>query len=426
MTRPIRLINRISRWSALLIFISITAIVVGTSLATSTALDAEAQSSVDARLRTRIERTATRIAVGKDPTKQLSAVGSDIRGVQFAWIGRDGDLVSSSIATDHLESLRELIARAQAGISIESRQVSLNGIAVAVRVGTQRLSDGSTLVALSSSPRNVEPEGDVLRRTLLLFALSAGGAGCVYVLLRFTAFRPLDRVLKREQRLIADASHEMRTTAAVISAGIELLAERRAVNPAQQQLLGDLRSESQRLNRMVRDLLTRSSLPLESTQSEGNSADLQTIIEHALRRAILIAPKHVRFEEALPVKSLKQISVSRDLLDSALDALLENAAHHAVSRVLVNCAIDDGVVNIFIDDDGSGVPLPLRESIMQPFARVESNRGTSGAGLGLAIASAAAGQLGGQLSIEDSPLGGARLRLQFVPVQPVKNVTSKS
>ena len=211
----------------------------GTSLATSTALDAEAQSSVDARLRTRIERTATRIAVGKDPTKQLSADGSDIRGVQFAWIGRDGDLVSSSIATDHLESLRELIARAQAGISIESRQVSLNGIAVAVRVGTQRLSDGSTLVALSSSPRNVEPEGDVLRRTLLLFALSAGGAGCVYVLLRFTAFRPLDRVLKREQRLIADASHEMRTTAAVISAGIELLAERRAVNPAQQQLLGD-------------------------------------------------------------------------------------------------------------------------------------------------------------------------------------------
>jgi signal transduction histidine kinase len=424
--RPIRLIQRINRWTALLIFISITAIVVGTSLATSTALDADAHSSVDARLRTRIERTATRITVGKDPTKQLAAVGSDIRGVQFAWIGRDGNLVTSSIATDHLESLRELIARAQAEISIESREISLNGIGVAVRVGTQRLADGSTLVALSSAPRNIEPEGDVLRRTLLLIALSTGGAGCVYVLLRFTAFRPLDRVLKREQRLIADASHEMRTTAAVISAGIELLVDRNAVNPAQQQLLGDLRSESLRLNRMVRDLLTRSSLPLQSTQSGGATADLQTVIEHALRRAILIAPREVRVDESLPVQSLKQIAVSRNLLDSALDALLENAAHHAVSRVLVSCAIDDGVVNICIDDDGSGVPLELRESIMQPFARVESNRGASGAGLGLAIASAAARQLGGQLSIEDSPLGGARLRLQFVPAQPVKNVIAET
>jgi signal transduction histidine kinase len=279
---------------------------------------------------------------------------------------------------------------------------------------------------LSSAPRNIEPEGDLLRRTLLLIALSASGAGCVYVLLRFTAFRPLDRVLKREQRLLADASHEMRTTAAVISAGIELLTERRAVNPAQQQLLGDLRSESQRLNRMVGDLLRRSSLQLESTQSEGTVADLQTVIEHALRRAILIAPKEVRVEKSLPVQPLKQIIVSRNLLDSALDALLENAAHHAVSRVLVSCAIDGGVVNILIDDDGSGVPRELRESIMQPFARVESNRGTSGAGLGLAIASAAAGQLGGRLKIEDSPLGGARLRLQFAPSQPVRNVISET
>ena len=425
MNRPLRLIRRIDRWSALLIFASITTIVIGTSLATSAALDADAQSAVDVRLRTRIERAAARIAVGKDLGKQLATAVSDQKGVQIAWVGPSGNIIDSSSAPEHISALRDQIARSGNGISLEIGDIALNGISVTVRVGTQRLADGSTLIAFAAAPRNRELGGDVARQFALLIALSAAGAACVYALLRFTAFRPLDRALQREQRLMADASHEMRTTASVISAGVELLAERNAVSPSQDQLLEDLRSESFRLNRMVRDLLRRSSLPNEETLPEVSSADLQTVIEQSVRRVNMIAPVNVRVETSLQPLRKGMFAVPRAILESVLDALLENAVQHAESQVRVGFEIDGPQVSVLVDDDGSGIAAEHRAAVMQPFARVESDRGTSGSGLGLAIASAAAGRLGGRLSIGDSPLGGARVRLQFEPGQPVGTVISK-
>ena len=301
----------------------------------------------------------------------------------------------------------------------------LNGIAVTVRVGTERLADGSTLIAFAAAPRNRDPGGDVPRQFALLIALSVAGAGCVYVLLRFTAFGPLDRALKREQRLVADASHEMRTTAAVISAGVELLVERKAVSPSQQQLLADLQSESQRLNRMVRDLLKRSNLPQEAIAVQGGLVELKSVVEHAVRRAALVSPRRVRVETSLEALQGRRDLVAQSVLDSALDALLENAVQHAASRVSVGCEIESRYVNLLVDDDGPGIAPEHRAIVMQPFARVESHRGTPGSGLGLAIARSAAGRLGGSLSIEDSPLGGARLRLRFEPAKPVGTVITE-
>ncbi|MGI9095816.1 MAG: sensor histidine kinase [Candidatus Limnocylindrus sp.] len=415
MNRPLRLIQRINRWSALLIFTSITAIVIATSLATGAVLDADAQSAIDSRLQTRIDRTTTRILTGKEPGKQLAAVASEQKGVQIAWIGRDGEVIASSAAAEQLAALRAQVARAEVEIRFEAGEVTLNGIAVTVRVGTKRLADDSILLAFAAAPRNSDLGGDLPRQLALLIALSAAGAGCVYVLLRFTAFGPLNRALKREQRLIADASHEMRTTAAVISAGVELLVERNAVSPAQKQLLADLRSETHRLNRMVRDLLKRSNLPQEAMLPEVSLADLRTVIEHAVRRATLIAPSHVRVQSSLESLHSQKVPVLESVLESALDALLENAVRHAESRVLVTYERSGPHVNVIVDDDGPGIDPEHRDTVMQPFARIESNRGTSGSGLGLAIASAAAQRLGGGLTIEDSPLGGARLRLLFKP-----------
>lgn len=425
MNRPLRLIQRIGRWSALLIFVSITVIVIATSVAISAALDVDAQSAVDARLRTRIDRTATRIAAGKDPGKQLATAVSDQKGVQIAWVGPGGDIIASSAAPEHIAALRDQIARSENEISFGMGDIALNDIAVTVRVGTQRLADGSALIAFAAAPRNRVLGGDVARQFALLIALSAAGAACVYAILRFTAFRPLDRALQREQRLIADASHEMRTTAAVISAGVELLAERNAVNPSQNQLLEDLRSESLRLNRMVRDLLRRSSLPNEATLPEVSFVDLQSVIEQSVRRVTMIAPDNVRVETSLQPLRKGTFVVPRAILESALDPLLENAVQHAESHVCVGFEIGGPLVSVLVDDDGPGIAPEHREAVMQPFARVESDRGTSGSGLGLAIASAAAGRLGGSLSIEDSPLGGARVCLQFEPGQSVGTVISK-
>ena len=96
-----------------------------------------------------------------------------------------------------------------------------------------------------------------------------------------------------------------------------------------------------------------------------------------------------------------------------------------ICRVSIGCDIESRYVNLLVEDDGPGIAPEHRAIVMQPFARVESHRGTPGSGLGLAIARSAAGRLGGSLSIEDSPLGGARLRLRFEPAKPVGTVITE-
>ena len=74
--------------------------------------------------------------------------------------------------------------------------------------------------------------------------------------------------------------------------------------------------------------------------------------------------------------------------------------------------IEAGGVKLEVSDAGPGIPLLSRNKVFGKFQRL--NDGGFGTGLGLAIARAAAEAQGGQLRIEDSPLGGARF-VMFVP-----------
>jgi two-component system OmpR family sensor kinase len=70
-------------------------------------------------------------------------------------------------------------------------------------------------------------------------------------------------------------------------------------------------------------------------------------------------------------------------------------------------------VQVFVDDDGSGIPEGEREAVFEPFYRLEGSRSrsTGGTGLGLTIAKQIAEAHGGSIGIETSPLGGARLKV---------------
>ncbi len=90
--------------------------------------------------------------------------------------------------------------------------------------------------------------------------------------------------------------------------------------------------------------------------------------------------------------------------------LIDNALKYG-DRVEVGLMRDGGLIELTFDDDGPGIPADQRELMFEPFARLESsrNRGTGGAGLGLAIVRTLAEAHGGTAHVCGSPLGGARL-----------------
>jgi len=102
-------------------------------------------------------------------------------------------------------------------------------------------------------------------------------------------------------------------------------------------------------------------------------------------------------------------------LDRALANLVDNAARHARSEVLVSVSRDRDRVRVTVDDDGPGIPVIDRERIFERFTRLDGSRARDrgGAGLGLAVVRSIATRHSGFVWAGSSPLGGARFTLDL-------------
>jgi two-component system osmolarity sensor histidine kinase EnvZ len=103
-----------------------------------------------------------------------------------------------------------------------------------------------------------------------------------------------------------------------------------------------------------------------------------------------------------------------DAMRRCLGNLVGNARRHG-GHVWVTVVLGAKGVDIFIDDDGPGIPLAERENVFRPFFRLDPARSPDqgGVGLGLTIARDVARGHGGDLTLEDSPQGGLRVRLHL-------------
>lgn len=100
-------------------------------------------------------------------------------------------------------------------------------------------------------------------------------------------------------------------------------------------------------------------------------------------------------------------------LARAFANIIENAARYAKTTVKISEHDFDDRVEIIIEDDGPGIPDDKKRDALRPFVRLDDARGTDtgGTGLGLSIAQTAIENHGGQMFLENSELGGLRVRI---------------
>ena len=111
-----------------------------------------------------------------------------------------------------------------------------------------------------------------------------------------------------------------------------------------------------------------------------------------------------------------EVTVRPAAFKRCLANLVSNATRFA-STVAITGHRDHRWLTVTVDDDGPGIPPPLREDVFKPFLRLDDarNQDEGGTGLGLAIARDIARSHGGDITLGDSPLGGLRATVR-VPV----------
>ena len=203
------------------------------------------------------------------------------------------------------------------------------------------------------------------------------------------------------RRFLADASHELRTPIAALQASVETLLREQPERPERDRLEAAVARESERLGRLVDDLLGLARLEAHPTRTP---VDLATIVRPLIEDAHARAPG-----AAITLSADNDTTVSGD--PDALERVLRNLIDNALAAIQPTGVIEvrlqrcNGYVQARVADDGPGVPEHQRERIFERFVRLDTTK--PGHGLGLAIARRIAQQHDGDLTCDPTPNGAS-------------------
>jgi signal transduction histidine kinase len=347
-------------------------------------------------------------------------------GGPWAILGPDGTALASSLLGSSEFPVREALA--YAGEVGDVRTVMIGQIEYRVMtlpVRHPQEPGGRVLAYVQVAGRLdvTDAQRQNLFSSLIILGLVALGAALLvayFVTRRVIA--PIAAAASRERAMVAKASHELRTPASVILSSAEILEREGLIKPAGRDLLRGIAEESQRLGRLSADLLT---LSRGTAGARGNAPDKLTLepmdalvlVQRAVERATPMASKAglsvVSDVGTTPMK----IRGDADRLLQLLLNLVENAIRHSPpeGKITIGGRASANGVQLWVDDDGLGIPTDEREVVFDAFYRSPASRAmnSEGSGLGLAIARAIATGHGGTLNVLDAPSGGARLQLEL-------------
>jgi heavy metal sensor kinase len=224
----------------------------------------------------------------------------------------------------------------------------------------------------------------------------------------------LEDAVTRQQRFVADASHELRSPLTRIRSEIEV----DLAHPDGADLVATHRSvleEATALERLVDDLLQLARGDTGTAARRRQPVDLDDVVKELADRLHAPARLTVDLSGVAPV----QVRGDPDALTRAIANVVENAERYARHAVSVALAERDGHAELVVSDDGPGIPPEHRDRVFERFARLDDarNTATGGTGLGLAIARAVVRDHGGEISIGATGTGGARVTITL-PLEP--------
>ena len=229
----------------------------------------------------------------------------------------------------------------------------------------------------------------------------------------------LESMVKAQQRLLGDISHELRSPLARLGVALGLARQRSGAEA--NGALDRIEREADNLNEMISQLLTLTRLESGTDNRKRTEVDLSALVREVADDANFEARSQNR---AVQVVSSDNCSINgvEELLRSAVENVVRNAVRYTPEGTAVEVALrkqnrnDDNYAVISVRDRGTGVPDEALEKIFRPFYRTEDARDRQsggGTGLGLAITERAVRMHGGSVEAVNAPGGGLSVEMRL-------------
>jgi two-component system sensor histidine kinase KdpD len=220
------------------------------------------------------------------------------------------------------------------------------------------------------------------------------------------------RLLAESERLsktlLNSVSHEIRTPIAAIRSATSNLAEadEASLSQSQKQMIGEIQEATQRLNRLVGNVLDVTRLETGHVKPKLNLCDVRDLAQVVAKETREQLARH-RVEFHIPPK-LPLVKMDFVLMQQALANLLSNAAFHTPPGTLVRLSArpEGDFLVITVSDNGPGIPPESLPRVFDKFYRAPNAR-TGGTGLGLSLVKGFVEAQGGRVTAGNRPDGGA-------------------
>ncbi|MFI7113261.1 DUF4153 domain-containing protein [Nonomuraea sp. NPDC050227] len=210
----------------------------------------------------------------------------------------------------------------------------------------------------------------------------------------------LGEVDRQRRELVANVSHELRTPITGLRAVLENVVD--GVSAPDPVTMRTALAQTERLGRLVAQLLDLSRLDSGVRLIEPEAVALAPLVEQAVREASL-AREDVTIEASAPAGL--GVRADPDLLAQVLANLLDNAVRHSPPGgvVTVACGAERDGARLVVADQGPGIPAAARGRVFERFSRLDAGRAadSGGAGLGLAIVKEVVELHGGSIRIDE-------------------------
>ncbi len=226
----------------------------------------------------------------------------------------------------------------------------------------------------------------------------------------------------RQNAFVDGVAHELRTPITLINGYAQSLQRHGAVSGAALRQLALIQSESERMARMVTDLLDLARDDADRLALRREQLDPELLLLETYERLAQFAEGRLRLVASGQGEEELDVWGDPHRMQQCLTNLVENALKYAPSSspIMLEATVSPEAVCLHVRDQGPGVPEQERQRIFERFVRGSTAEGCSGSGLGLSVVRLLMERMGGSVAVAEAPEGGADFQL----VLPVRSGSS--